>query len=434
MADLVRRGDVHPRELVEAAIERAEARNPALNAIIHRQFERARADAEQVDTTAPFAGVPFLLKDYKGREAGEPYHMGVRTLRELDYRPRTDSGYALRVRCRRADPDRTHQHARAGGDGHRPSRRSTVRPTTHGISVVARAGLRVDRPPPWRRGSCRPPTPTTSLARSASRLAVRTGRAQADPRARDRQCRRPTDRDEHRGRRHPIGPRHGGAASICSRGARRGGRRRRCRARSPTRSAPDPGRCGSACGPMPSTALRSTPASAAAATRDGRHCSRRWDARRRVGAGGALERASCGRPRRQAMAIAAATEAAAWKERIGHALGEADLEPRTWGMVQAGQAISAPEAMALIERMQRLARSAFEWFERVRPADHPDDGGAGDRRSGTTSRIRVRSRQRVHAPDQRDRPAGDLAAARMAGRRAPARRAARCRRTAARTC
>ncbi|HEX6659649.1 MAG TPA: amidase family protein, partial [Ilumatobacter sp.] len=99
MADLVHRGDVHPRELVEAAIERTEARNPSLNAIIHRQFERARADAEHVDITAPFAGVPFVFKDYKGREAGEPYHAGVGTLRDLDYRPRTDSRLALRVRA-----------------------------------------------------------------------------------------------------------------------------------------------------------------------------------------------------------------------------------------------------------------------------------------------------------------------------------------------
>jgi len=99
LADLVHRGEVHPRELVEAAIERAQSRNPALNAIIHRQFERARADAERVDTTTPFAGVPFLFKDFKGREAGEPYHAGVRTLRDLDYRPRSDSRLALRVRA-----------------------------------------------------------------------------------------------------------------------------------------------------------------------------------------------------------------------------------------------------------------------------------------------------------------------------------------------
>ena len=138
MADLVHRGEVHPRELVDAAIERAEARNPSLNAIIHRQFERARADAEQVDTSAPFAGVPFLFKDYKGREAGEPYHAGVRTLRELDYRPRTDSRLALRGPRRRADPDRSHQHARAGGDGH--DRAAVVRADPQPVGSRSLAG------------------------------------------------------------------------------------------------------------------------------------------------------------------------------------------------------------------------------------------------------------------------------------------------------
>jgi amidase len=64
-----------------------------------------------------------------------------------------------------------------------------------------------------------------------------------------------------------------------------------------------------------------------------------------------------------AMAIACAADAAAWKGRIGRPLGEADLEPRTWGMVQAGQAVTAPEAMMLIEHMQDLAATAFEWFE-----------------------------------------------------------------------
>jgi amidase len=65
-----------------------------------------------------------------------------------------------------------------------------------------------------------------------------------------------------------------------------------------------------------------------------------------------------------ALAVSAAAEAAAWTERIGHPLGEADLEPRTWAMVQAGQAVTAPELYEVLERMQVLARAAFEWFER----------------------------------------------------------------------
>ena len=99
LATLVRDGGVTPTELVSAAIDRAEELNPALNAIIHRQYERALRDAEGTLPDGPLRGVPFLMKDYKGREAGEPYHMGVRALRDMDYRPTTDSGLALAFRA-----------------------------------------------------------------------------------------------------------------------------------------------------------------------------------------------------------------------------------------------------------------------------------------------------------------------------------------------
>jgi len=38
-ASLVRRGELTAAELVQAAIERIEARDPALNAVSHRRFE-----------------------------------------------------------------------------------------------------------------------------------------------------------------------------------------------------------------------------------------------------------------------------------------------------------------------------------------------------------------------------------------------------------
>jgi amidase len=98
LAELVRTKQVHPRELVAEAIERAERLNPQLNAIIHQQFDRATRDAEG-PCDGLLAGVPFLFKDYKCREAGEPYHMGVRALRDLDYRPRTDSELAQQFRA-----------------------------------------------------------------------------------------------------------------------------------------------------------------------------------------------------------------------------------------------------------------------------------------------------------------------------------------------
>ncbi|MER8439502.1 hypothetical protein NKH36_09465 [Mesorhizobium sp. M1312] len=52
LAGLVHRGEVSPAELVEAAITMIERLNPALNAVIHRLYDVARASAETVDRTA----------------------------------------------------------------------------------------------------------------------------------------------------------------------------------------------------------------------------------------------------------------------------------------------------------------------------------------------------------------------------------------------
>ena len=45
LAELVRRGEVHPRELVEAAIAAIEAQDGAINAVVLRRFEQARDEA-----------------------------------------------------------------------------------------------------------------------------------------------------------------------------------------------------------------------------------------------------------------------------------------------------------------------------------------------------------------------------------------------------
>ena len=69
-ADLVRRGEVTPLELVDAAIERIERANPELNAVVTPTFERARAAARGELPDGPFRGVPFLLKDLSAAWAG----------------------------------------------------------------------------------------------------------------------------------------------------------------------------------------------------------------------------------------------------------------------------------------------------------------------------------------------------------------------------
>ena len=80
LADLVRGGEVSPEELVEAAIARIEARNPPLNAVIHKIYDQARETASGNLPAGPFAGVPFLLKDALASYAGAPLEFGCRFL------------------------------------------------------------------------------------------------------------------------------------------------------------------------------------------------------------------------------------------------------------------------------------------------------------------------------------------------------------------
>src|SRR3984893_10310108 len=70
LAELVRRGDLTPQALTEAAIKRIDALNPRLNAVVEPAFESARSAALQIALTAPLAGVPFLAKDMNIDVAG----------------------------------------------------------------------------------------------------------------------------------------------------------------------------------------------------------------------------------------------------------------------------------------------------------------------------------------------------------------------------
>ena len=90
-AELVRRREVTSGELVESAIARIEHCNPAINAVILPAFERARDAARAHDdearrgTARPFLGVPFLMKDIGGQEAGMPCHMGMKCLKRAGW-------------------------------------------------------------------------------------------------------------------------------------------------------------------------------------------------------------------------------------------------------------------------------------------------------------------------------------------------------------
>jgi amidase len=97
-AELVRRGEVSAVELVDAAMARIEALDPSLNAVIHRRFERARDEAARGLPDGPFRGVPFLVKDALCQIEGEPYHAGMRFLKQRGFTSDHDSYLGARYR------------------------------------------------------------------------------------------------------------------------------------------------------------------------------------------------------------------------------------------------------------------------------------------------------------------------------------------------
>ena len=68
-ADLVRRGEVSPKELAEAAIARIEAVNPQLDAVIRTRFDAARleADGDLPDWPVPRRADPVQGSGLHGR-------------------------------------------------------------------------------------------------------------------------------------------------------------------------------------------------------------------------------------------------------------------------------------------------------------------------------------------------------------------------------
>ena len=76
LAELVANKDTTAAELLEEAITRAERLNPALNAIVLKDYDRARDAAKRALPKGPLSGVPFLLKDISLQAEGLPTRQG----------------------------------------------------------------------------------------------------------------------------------------------------------------------------------------------------------------------------------------------------------------------------------------------------------------------------------------------------------------------
>ncbi len=359
LSGLVRGGEVHPRELVDAAIERAERRNPALNAIVHTQFDRAREDCGRVDRSTPFPGVPFLFKDYQGWEAGEPYHMSVRTLRELGHRASTDSAYARRVRAAGLIP--------------------IGRTNTPELAVMGTTEPQLDGPThnPW----CPGRSPGGSSGGSAAAVAARivpvahANDISGSIRIPASMCGlvglKPT-----RGRVITSGP--DSITGMMVEGVLTRSVRDTAALVdwlthfSPWWPAPSRPLVAALDGPVPTLRIGLTTEAFNGSDVDG-ECAAAATAAARVLAeqGHHVEEAAPAvfssdelwGHAKTALAVTAAAEAQQWDRVLGHPLGEADLEARTWSMVEAGRAVSAAQLHHLLGVQQSLAAEAFEWWD-----------------------------------------------------------------------
>ena len=97
LADQVKRGKVSPTELLEAAIERVEARNGAVNAVTMKLYDFGRKAIADGLPDGPFTGVPFLLKDLTASLAGVKMTRGSKFFADAPP-PAVDSEHVKRLK------------------------------------------------------------------------------------------------------------------------------------------------------------------------------------------------------------------------------------------------------------------------------------------------------------------------------------------------
>jgi amidase len=96
LADLVRRGETSPAELLSWAVGNVEVINPKLNCIAHTHCDEARAQIAAGVAPGAFRGVPFILKDLGAELAGTVMSSG--SLAFKDHRSAVDSELVARYK------------------------------------------------------------------------------------------------------------------------------------------------------------------------------------------------------------------------------------------------------------------------------------------------------------------------------------------------
>src|ERR1700747_2549043 len=98
LAELIAKREVSAKEVLEAAIARAEQVNPAINAIVHKQYDQARKAVATGLPDGPLKGVPYLIKDLGFFETGEPATFGSSLFKDFV----ADHQTAYVTRCKKA--------------------------------------------------------------------------------------------------------------------------------------------------------------------------------------------------------------------------------------------------------------------------------------------------------------------------------------------
>lgn len=81
LAELIKKKEVTSQELLDIAIKRAEEVNPKINGIVTKLYDLGKEQIKNVKPDAPFAGVPYLIKDLGPELKGTRYTMGSKYLK-----------------------------------------------------------------------------------------------------------------------------------------------------------------------------------------------------------------------------------------------------------------------------------------------------------------------------------------------------------------
>ncbi len=364
-AALVRRGEVQPIELVDAAIARIERIDPALRSVVAPLFEEARAQARTVPAGAAFPGVPMLLKDLGAPCAGAPLTCGMRFLRDAGWREPEDSYFTARLRAagfcfvgRSSSPELgllpttepeaygpTHNpwslaHSPGGSSGGSAAAVAAgLVPVAHAsdgggsIRIPASACALVGLKPTRARSSFGPGVGERWAGLSCEHVLTRSVRdaaaildVVAGPMPGDPYFAPPPER--------PF-------ASFLEPGPRL--RIGLMAERSPRGGPVDP-----ACREAAERAARSL---------------ERLGHRIEPGYPDALDDASALEALVEIIAANVAFALDAWAGRVGGEIGAGDVEPLTWALAERGRARSAAHYLAAIDRAHRFGRALARWWE-----------------------------------------------------------------------